>query len=82
MSDAGGGGPMTKPVGGIGWQSPNKPAAALLDERIPELRRPPSLSIGSPLRARRRSVVSVLTGENLDKAPHIVLLSILPSDAL
>merc|ERR1719362_2741588 len=57
----GGGGPMTKPVGGIGWQSPNKPAAALLDERIPELRRPPSLSIGSPLRARRRSVVSVLT---------------------
>merc|ERR1719234_2705772 len=56
---------MNKPVvgGGIGWQGgANKPAGATLDEeRLPELRRPPSLSIGSPLRARRRSVVSVLT---------------------
>ena len=49
---------MTKPVGGNGWQAPNKPAGSL-DERVPELRRPSSLS---PLRARRRSVVSVLTG--------------------
>ena len=55
---AAGGGPMTKPVGGNGWQAPNKPADSL-DERVPELRRPSSLS---PLRARRRSVVSVLTG--------------------
>ena len=58
---------MTKqPVGGgNGVQGgANKPAAANLDkERIPELRRPPSLSIESPLRARRRSVVSVLTGK-------------------
>ena len=55
---------MSKPVGGgNGWQGLNKPAGAILEEeRLPELRRPPSLSIGSPLRARRRSVVSVLTG--------------------
>jgi len=53
-----GGGPMTKPVGGPGWQGANKPGS--LEERLPELRRPPSLSL-SPLRARRRSVVSVLT---------------------
>ena len=50
---------MSKPNG---WQVPNK-AAAALDERVPELRHPPSLSI-SPLRARRRSVVSVLTGRD------------------
>ena len=56
----GGGGPMTKPVGGPGWQGANKPGS-FLEERLPELRRPPSLSL-SPLRARRRSVVSVLTG--------------------
>ena len=62
---AAGGGPMTKPVGGNAWQAPNKPAGSL-DERVPELRRPSSLS---PLRARRRSVVSVLTGEwGSDKA--------------
>merc|ERR1719460_3004322 len=54
----GGGGPMTKPVGGPGWQGPNKPGS--LEETLPELRRPPSLLM-SPLRARRRSVVSVLT---------------------
>ena len=52
---------MTKPVGGPGWQGANKPGS-FLEERLPELRRPPSLSL-SPLRARRRSVVSVLTGE-------------------
>ena len=57
--DAGGGVPMSKQVGGNGWQGPNKPGS--LEETLPELRRPPSLSL-SPLRARRRSVVSVLTG--------------------
>ena len=58
---------MTKPVGGPGWQGANKPGS-FLEERLPELRRPPSLSL-SPLRARRRSVVSVLTGG--DRTSHL-----------
>merc|ERR1719458_1651246 len=49
---------MSKQVGGSVWQGPNKPGS--LEERLPELRHPPSLSM-SPLRTRRRSVVSVLT---------------------
>ena len=65
------GGPMPKQVLGNGWQGPNKPLGSL-DERLPELRRPPSLSM-SPLRARRRSFVSVLTGreEKYLKVPRM-----------
>ena len=70
------GGPMPKQVLGNGWQGPNKPLTSL-DERLPELRRPPSLSM-SPLRARRRSFVSVLTGreEKYLKVPQSSTLKV------